>query len=111
MKAPEVSLCAQRTRMAWWRTGLSAGAVVLLAARPSLSKAIHPAELLIAGVALTGWVALIATAYRRGRGLDVRPPLPGSRTLLTYALVTVGFAVIGIVLILHRSLSPHGSVP
>jgi hypothetical protein len=71
----------------------------------------RPVELLVAGVALAGWVALVAAAYRRGRGLETRPPLPGRKTLLVYAFTTVGFAVIGIVLILHRILSPSGSVP
>jgi hypothetical protein len=111
MKPHEVGLSAQRTRLAWRRTGMSAAVVALLAARPAVENGMRPVELLVAGLTLAGWVALVATAYRRGRGLDARPPLPGHKTLLMYAFVTVGCAVMGVVLVLHRTLSPPGFVP
>jgi hypothetical protein len=97
--------------MAWRRTGMSAGAVALLAARPAIGDGSGPAQILLAAAALSGWVALVALAYRRGRGLDARPPLPGRRTLLGYAAVSVGFAVIGTIGVILPLLSPDGSVP
>jgi uncharacterized membrane protein YidH (DUF202 family) len=95
----EVGLSAQRTRMAWRRTAMSAAAVALLAARPAVAGA-GPVQVLVAAAAMAGWVALVAFAYRRGRGLDARPPQPGRRTLLACAGACVGFAVIGVVLVL-----------
>jgi hypothetical protein len=50
---------------------------------------------LVATAAMAAWAALIALAYRRARGLEVRPPRPGRRTVTAYALITIGFAVIG----------------
>jgi hypothetical protein len=107
----EMGLSAQRTTMAWRRTAVSAAAVALLAARPAVGSAAGPVDLLIGAGALAGWVALVAAAYRRGRGLTARPPLPGRTTLLVYACVTVAFGLLGIVGVLHQALSPGGSVP
>jgi hypothetical protein len=84
-----------RTRLAWRRTWLSASAVGLLAARPALNPAATPAKLLVAALAMVGWAALVGLAYRRARGLDARPLRPGRRTITAYALITVGFALLG----------------
>jgi hypothetical protein len=86
---------AVRTRLAWRRTGLSATAVGLLAARPAFAPHPGTASVLVATAAMAGWAALIALAYRRARGLEVRPPQPGRRAVTAYALITIGFAVIG----------------
>jgi uncharacterized membrane protein YidH (DUF202 family) len=86
---------AERTRLAWRRTGLSATAVGLLAARPAFHPDAGIASWLVAAVAMAGWATLVALAYRRARGLDVRPPLPGRRTITLYALITLGFAALG----------------
>jgi uncharacterized membrane protein YidH (DUF202 family) len=94
-----MELSAQRTRMAWRRTAMSAAAVALLVTRPAFADA-EPVQVLAAAAAMAGLVALVAVAYRRARGLDARPPLPGRRTLLAYAGMCVCFAVIGIVLVL-----------
>jgi uncharacterized membrane protein YidH (DUF202 family) len=96
----EAGLSAQRTRLAWRRTAMSAAAVALLAVRPAVTGDADPTRVLAAAAAMVGWVALVAIAYRRGRGLDARPPLPGSRALLAYALVVCGFAAVGIVQVL-----------
>ena len=86
---------AIRTRLAWWRTALSATVVGLLAARPAFAPHPGTALVLLAAVAMVGWAALAGLAYRRSRDLAARPPLPGRRTVTAYALVTIGFAVIG----------------
>ncbi|HEV7965376.1 MAG TPA: DUF202 domain-containing protein [Actinoplanes sp.] len=86
---------AERTRLAWRRTGLSATAVGLLAARPAFAPHAGTGFALAAAAAMAGWAALIALAYRRSHGLEARPPLPGRRTIAAYALITLGFAVLG----------------
>ena len=86
---------AVRTRLAWRRTGLSATAVGVLAVRPAFAPPAGTASVLVAAAAMAGWAALIALAYLRAQGLNVRPPRPGRRTVTAYALITIGFAVIG----------------
>lgn len=86
---------AARTRLAWRRTGLSAAAVGLLTARPAFAPHAGPLTVLCAAAAMIGWAALVALAYRRAAGLEVRPPRPGRRTITAYAMITVAFAVIG----------------
>jgi uncharacterized membrane protein YidH (DUF202 family) len=96
---PDPGAAAERTRLAWRRTGLSASVVGLLAVRPAFAPDAGAAHLLLAAAAMAGWVALIALAYRRARGLARRPPLPGRRTVTLYAAVTVGIAVIGALIV------------
>jgi uncharacterized membrane protein YidH (DUF202 family) len=91
---------AERTRLAWRRTGLSAAAVALLAVRPAFSPAAGPGTYLVAAGALAGWAALVALAYRRARGLGLEPPRPGQRTITAYAGITVAFAILATVLVM-----------
>ncbi|MEV4638686.1 DUF202 domain-containing protein [Actinoplanes sp. NPDC049548] len=91
---------AERTRLAWRRTGLSATAVALLAARPAFVPGARLAVILGAGLAMAGWAALIGLAYRRAHGLLAWPPHPGRRTVTAYAVITAGFAVLGTVLVM-----------
>jgi hypothetical protein len=86
---------AERTRLAWRRTGLSAGAVALIAARPAFAPNPGTVTVLVTAAAMAGWVALTALAYRRARGLEAHPPQAGRRTVTVYGLITVGFAVLG----------------
>jgi uncharacterized membrane protein YidH (DUF202 family) len=90
---------AERTRLAWRRTGLSATAVALLAARPAFTPDAGPGTYLAAAAVLAGWAALIGLAYRRAQGLDAAPPRPGRRTITAYAAITVSFAILGTVLV------------
>lgn len=91
---------AERTRLAWRRTSLSAAAVALLAARPAFAPDADLLTALLAAAAMTGWASLVALAYRRARGLAQRPPVVGHRTVIAYTAVIVGFAVIaGLVVI------------
>jgi hypothetical protein len=92
---------AERTRFAWRRTGLSAAAVGLLAARTAVHPDAGDAKWLIAALAMAGWATLIGLAYRRAGGLKARPPLPGRRAVTAYAFVTAALAVLaGLVVIL-----------
>jgi hypothetical protein len=90
---------AERTRLAWRRTGLSATAVALLAARPAFAPHAGSGTYLAAAAAMAGWAALVGLAYRRGRGLGARPPQPGRRVITAYAAITVTLAVLGTVLV------------
>ena len=92
---PDHGASAERTRLAWRRTGLAATAVGLLAARPAFVPHAGTGSALVAAAAMIGWAGLIGLAYRRTHGLEARPPLPGRRTIAAYALITLGFAVLG----------------
>jgi hypothetical protein len=85
----------ERTRLAWRRTGLSAAAVTLLAARPAFAPSAGPALWLVAAAAMIGWTAMVALALHRARGLRTRFPAPVPRSIRAYALITVAFAVLG----------------
>jgi uncharacterized membrane protein YidH (DUF202 family) len=91
----DVGAAAERTRLAWRRTGLSATAVAMLAVRPAFRP--HPGvvAILITACTLAGWAALVALAYRRTDGLRSRPPQPGRRTIPLYAMITIAIALIG----------------
>jgi hypothetical protein len=99
-RTPDHGASAERTRLAWRRTGLSAAAVALLAARPTFAPHAGVAFWLIAATALTGWAALIALAQRRVAGLGAHPPQPGRQAITAYALITCGFAALGGLLVL-----------
>ncbi|WP_433369485.1 DUF202 domain-containing protein [Actinoplanes sp. CA-142083] len=86
---------AERTRLAWRRTGLSATAVALLAARPAFHPDAGVLAWLAASAAMAGWVALIALAYRRSRGLRHLPPEPARRAIPAYAVLTFALATLG----------------
>ncbi|OJF14139.1 DUF202 domain-containing protein [Couchioplanes caeruleus] len=91
---------AERTRLAWRRTGMSATVVALLAARPAFAPDARPGIILLAALAMAGWAVLVALAYRRAHWLAVWPPRPGRRAVTSYALITAAFALLGTVLVL-----------
>jgi uncharacterized membrane protein YidH (DUF202 family) len=95
MTTPDHGASAERTRLAWRRTGLSATAVGLLAARPAFAPDAGVGLRLIAAFAMAGWVALVALAFRRARGLAQLPPTAGRRLIPVYALIAAAFAVLG----------------
>ncbi|MET0423402.1 MAG: DUF202 domain-containing protein [Actinoplanes sp.] len=86
---------AERTRLAWRRTVLSATAVGLLAARPAFDPEAGGARWLTAALAMAGWAAMVGLTYRRIRGLDHRPPHPARWAIGAYAALTIGFAALG----------------
>jgi hypothetical protein len=98
--SPDPGAAAERTRLAWRRTGLSATAVALLAARPAFAPGAGSGTYLAAAATLVGWAALVGLAYRRARGLAAAPPRPGQRTITAYAAITVSFVILGSVLVM-----------
>ena len=100
MTTPDHGASAERTRLAWRRTGLSATAVGLLAVRPAFRPGAGPATWLVAAAAMAAWVLLVAIAYRRAAGLATLPPTPGSRVVPIYALTAATFAVLGAIVVL-----------
>ncbi|MET8150751.1 DUF202 domain-containing protein [Actinoplanes sp. NPDC049668] len=97
---PDPGASAQRTRLAWRRTGLSATAVALLATRPAFVPGAGAWTFLAAGTAMALWAGLVGLAYRRARGLNALPPRPGRRTVTSYAALTVSLAVLGAALVM-----------
>ncbi|MBU2662026.1 DUF202 domain-containing protein [Actinoplanes bogorensis] len=89
---PDHGASAERTRLAWRRTALSATVAGLLAARPAFHPDAGPAQWITAAVAALCWSLLIRIAYRRARALKQRPPHPGRRSITAYALITVALA-------------------
>jgi uncharacterized membrane protein YidH (DUF202 family) len=92
---PDHGASAERTRLAWRRTGLSATAVGLLAVRPAFRPGAGPVIWLLAATSMAAWVLLVALAYRRVRGLSTLPPRAGLRIVPVYALTAALFAVLG----------------
>jgi uncharacterized membrane protein YidH (DUF202 family) len=92
---PDVGASAERTRLAWRRTGLSATAVALLAARPAVRPHAGVVTILVTAAMTAGWAALIALAYRRTRAHQVYPPRRSHRSIRLYAMITVALALIG----------------
>jgi uncharacterized membrane protein YidH (DUF202 family) len=95
MTTPDHGASAERTRLAWRRTGLSATAVGLLAVRPALRPGAGPVTWLLAAAAMGAWVLLVALAYRRVRGLAILPPSTGGPVVAVYALTAAAFALLG----------------
>ncbi|GAB3153595.1 DUF202 domain-containing protein [Micromonospora sonneratiae] len=96
-------LVAERTRLAWQRTNLATLVVTLLVARLALSKGIAAAPLtakLIAVGALAAWLTMALVTLPRVTGRARRHTDGGGPALPTAALVTVGYAVLGLALIL-----------
>ncbi len=91
---------AERTRLAWRRTGLSAGVVALLMLRHAFEPGAGLVIFLMVAAGLIGWALLVGISYRRARGLNAWPPRRGERTVAAYALVTAGLSVVGTVLVM-----------
>ncbi|HEX2773971.1 MAG TPA: DUF202 domain-containing protein [Micromonosporaceae bacterium] len=87
----------ERTRLAWRRTALATGVVAVLLLR--MAFLLGPAGALPAAAALAGWVACAAIAYRRGGRMTERQPTAAGRTLAVLAMITAGYAALGVVLV------------
>ncbi|XVU24435.1 DUF202 domain-containing protein [Actinoplanes sp. CA-054009] len=86
---------AERTRLAWRRTALSAAAVALLSLRPAITHPTHAGRWVATALIFAGWAVMVGIAYRRVRGLTAYPPKPARRTIPAYALLALAFALLG----------------
>jgi uncharacterized membrane protein YidH (DUF202 family) len=86
---------AERTRLAWRRTGLSATVVGLLTARPAFHPDAGVLAWLVAALGMAAWVVLIGLAYRRSNALRRTPPQPARRAVPAYALIAAALAALG----------------
>jgi putative membrane protein len=97
-------LAAERTYLAWWRTGLTAYAVALATARvvPELSKAKTqwPYTVIGVGFALLGSACLAYGQRRQGRGES-----EDADTAFTLGL-TLGGLVLGLGLVVVLAIEP-----
>lgn len=98
MTDPPPAAPLERTRFAWRRTVLAGTAVAVLAVRQALLA--EPAWLRAIGTAaaLLIWLAALVAGHRRVVSLGRGVSSPGVGPLVATA-VTVGFAVLGLVLI------------
>ncbi|GIE27449.1 hypothetical protein Ait01nite_004940 [Actinoplanes italicus] len=86
---------AERTRLAWRRTSLSAAAVGLLTVRPAFVPGAGPAEWLAAAAAMVAWAGIVGLSLHRARDLRTRFPRPAPRSVRAYALLVTTMAVLG----------------
>lgn len=86
---------AERTRLAWRRTGLSAAAVALLTVRPAFTPGAGPAEWLTAAAAMGAWAGIAGIAIHRSRELHDRFPGPAPRAVRAYAVLVTVLALLG----------------
>ncbi|MEO3924723.1 DUF202 domain-containing protein [Micromonosporaceae bacterium B7E4] len=90
----DVGLAAERTRLAWRRTVLAVGVVTVLTARLAVSNgAVGVLVVVLAGL---GWLGVLAVTFPRSTGRRGHP----GRGLPLIALITVGFAGLGLLLVL-----------
>jgi uncharacterized membrane protein YidH (DUF202 family) len=90
---------AERTRLAWRRTGLSVTVVALLAVRPAITDRDGTTLILLAAAAMVVWAITIALIYRRTTGLRTRPPRPGRSSVTGCAVLTLILAIIGCLIV------------
>jgi hypothetical protein len=92
MTTPDPGASAERTRLAWRRTGLSAAIVTLLAIRPAFTPGAGPVEWLAAAGSMICWAALVGVSSHRAHGLRDRVPAAVPRSIRAYALIIVALA-------------------
>lgn len=87
----------ERTRLAWRRTALALTGVVVLTVRLALTAG--TAGALLAALAVLGWGATLSVCWRRAVGTGPAPT--GGRPLPLAALSAAGYALLGVLLVLH----------
>jgi len=87
----------ERTRLAWRRTLLTLTGVTLLLVRLALGGGLTGA--LLAGLAVAGWLGALGVTWRRATGTG--PRWADRWAFPLAALTAAGFALLGVVLVLH----------
>ncbi|MFI7518487.1 DUF202 domain-containing protein [Micromonospora globbae] len=95
--ARDPGLQPERTRLAWRRTALALTVVTVLAVRLAFTGDLG--GVLLAGVALVVWGAVLPVCWRRGTGTGPAPT--GGRSLPLAALGAAALAVLGVALVLR----------
>lgn len=96
----EAGLSPQRTRLAWRRTLLAVTVVALLCVRLAISVGSGVARPLVAAAAMLVWLVALVVTSRRMRALTASRPGAAGRALPLAAIVCLGYAVLGAILIL-----------
>lgn len=92
------SASAERTRLAWRRTTLSATAAALLMVRLAARGNGQALAVLAVAATMLGWIAQLWLTHRRIQAMAHREPATAGRTLPAVALLVAGLAVVGVVL-------------
>lgn len=92
------SASAERTRLSWRRTTLSATAAALLMVRLAVRGDGQALAVLAIAATMLGWLAQLWITHRRIQAMAHREPASVGRTLPATALLVVGLAVVGVVL-------------
>ncbi len=87
----------ERTRLSWRRTLLGLAVVAGFIVRLALTRGVIGA--VVAAVALSTWIALLATSRTWHSGPEHPASTIDRRAIPLAALVTVGFAGLGLILI------------
>jgi hypothetical protein len=92
----------ERTRLAWRRTVLTVTVVALLAGRLAIRETGTAPQLLALAAVLAGWLAVLALSWRRIVAMAAATPAPARRAVPLTTLATIGFAGLGVALVLGR---------
>jgi hypothetical protein len=92
----------ERTRLSWRRTVLTITVVALLAGRLAIRESDAGVQLLALAAVLAGWLAVLVLSWRRIAAMGAATPAPVRRAVPLTTLATVGFAGLGVALVLGR---------
>ena len=92
----------ERTRLAWRRTVLTVTVVALLAGRLALRESGAALQLLALAAVFAGWLAVLVVSWHRIAGMGAAVPAPVRRSVPLTTLATIGFAGLGVALVLGR---------
>ncbi len=95
---PEPGAALERTRLAWRRTALAALAVPLLGGARLVTP--HLVALLLVWLMVLAWFALLGIANRRVAGLQAGDRAPRRGAFAGVALLVMGLAAVGVLLII-----------
>lgn len=90
---------AARTRLAWRRTALSTTTIAALMIKVAVRDGFSDGNAVAVALTGFGWIAAMWFAHRRITAMSALTPQDVRRSLPGTALLVVGFAVLGIVLV------------
>jgi hypothetical protein len=88
----------QRTRLAWRRTALTQTVCTLLLLRLGATEGLWPAIVTV-GLGVAGWLGSMLVIQRRIAAMAARQPAGVGRALPLTALLLVGYALLGVLLV------------